>query len=381
MLTLAISLILIAFLACVLGTDGTLPAKVQIPERQLFPVMELDPAFNDIPGGNLGPRAPLAPGRLIEVPTWKNTNTAEGSDHVATLEPSAHPSLSGTLVPSSSRRNGLRTRPPSIHVLEGNPGVTISTLPGSSASRSQFRLPYHLPAFELRGQRWGPYQVGTDRFALQAYPLDLPAFRHLYQGYALRSWKPWNFEHFIANDAFSAAGIRFQPDPSVLLAIRGLIWRSLQTEGIAPRLVSQGETLIQGDYLWPPVEITRFGSDDLDIVRSLLTQRIRQAIAEQISVHSIGRPRLFHLEVIIGHQVRHILMVPARVPRFFDPSRSFADSQPWFFFEGMRATGNRLAFLGATFLPKDVEWVLLKSQTIQVALPSLASVPRSLRPV
>ncbi|GAC94429.1 hypothetical protein PHSY_002000 [Pseudozyma hubeiensis SY62] len=362
----------------VVGTDDAEPGTARIPERQLFPVMELNSAYKAQLEPEIFPSTPMRLDRMIEVPTWRKpvpVKTSNIPDARELAAPSPHTELS-SFPPSQPALGQSSAQLPSTESKEAVAAEQISRPSFPSTSRTTFQSAQQIPAFELRGQKWGPFEIGKDFFALQPYPLDLPALRHLYQGTYFRTWQPWNFEDFVNENGFATRGTRYQPEPPLLQAINSKIWSGLARNGVRAQLVSQQFTAMQGDFLWPPVKVTEAWTNPLDIPDRVRALHIRNAIGDQIRARPPQRPALFHLQVVVGYQARHILMVPAPVQKLVEEWKSTADSQLWLFFEGMRPSherSNRLAFLGAQFLPNGAHQLLLKDRVLEVALASLAA--------
>ena len=358
---------------------------ISIPERELYPVMDRNPAYTGQAGWEKLPIAPVNADRMVSVRSW----AIPDADRVSSLE------RSSSSAPSRMRIASTGTGFDTLHKgdipekvapnldfrpVEEADRFSTGAKPWASSSQSSSGPFDHTPTLKQlpEEQGWVPFQVGAKTFALQAYPLDTPLFRHLYESSSLRPWSPWNFEDFIVDGAFYSTGIRFQPVPAVLGAIRQTIWYELQRIGLRPRRIAPSFGPVEGDYLLPPLHVSAKARDQLDIPSTFLTQRIRQLISHRIPSHSARYPSLFHLEVTVENTVRHILMLPTRSERLVDISRQPSDSELWVFFEGMRLVGkehtfsNRLAFLGVTFLPLGAKRTLLSANVIKVALPSCA---------
>ncbi|SJX62653.1 uncharacterized protein SRS1_16551 [Sporisorium reilianum f. sp. reilianum] len=375
-------IILIALKAapsCVSAFDPP-PSMVRIPELQLFPVTQIHPASSGRLGSGSVAQVATDPSRYVEVPTWSRHHQGEVSSSRDPPTSRAPPVLLDLLPPSQASSRDLTAQDASIPAYHGGPLTVLPVPAGPKAGPNMIHPSHYIPAVrqEPGGQMWGPFGVGMPKFTLQAYPLELPLFKHLYQGAHLEARTPWDFEEFIIDGKFKAAYVRFQPDPAMLRAIHTAIWDQLFSEGIEPRPVSTSGTAVQGDFLWPPVEVVRMPAADLDIPPSIRSQRIRQAISEKMHGHTSSRPRLFHLEVQVQGRIRHVLMVPGRDYRYVHLWRDQDSSQLWLFFEGMRPEffvrkgySNRLAFLGAMFLPKGAEYVLLQANAVKVAFPSI----------
>lgn len=232
--------------------------------------------------------------------------------------------------------------------------------------------------------------MNLPKFTLQPYPREIPFFKHLYQGPHLPPWTPWNFEDFGSEGNLKATLERFQPSPRLLRAIRSRIWDHLQSKGVQPLLVSTQGTAMQGDFLWPPVAVVSTPpAADLDIPPLIRSLRVRQALTEEFSRHSLQDPRFFHLEVNAQSRRRHILMVPGGDLRFVhfmnthEPPLQRPPSQLWLFFEGMRPEllyrnkeSKKPAFLGASFLPSSAELLLLHDNVVQIAFPAHVALVR-----
>ncbi|CDW97087.1 hypothetical protein [Sporisorium scitamineum] len=353
----------------------------RIPELQLFP-----PAFSSRTENAAVPQTLTNPGHLVEALAWPRHAVEEGSgssyaptsrtppvllnllspwqasssnivDHPALQTPPSEISSSNLVAHNPASRTPTLQAPssepiadnPTFQTLEGGP---ITVLPVPSELRGQISVSRYIPAFRQMpgGRTWGPYLVGMPLFLQQSYPLST------YLSFSISTKVP------------------------TLMSVRTTIWDALQSRGVSPGLVSTLGTAMQGDYLWPPVEIVGTRAGALDIPAHMRSQRIRQAISERLGSHSRLNPSLFNLKVQVDGVDRHRLVVPVRDHKFVHVAQAPEASQLWLFFEGVwpnvhygLSASNRLTFLGATYLRRYAEKVLLEANVAKVAFPSLAA--------
>lgn len=236
-----------------------------------------------------------------------------------------------------------------------------------------------------RSGTWGPLQTGADNFAFHSYPLDLANLRHLYTRSDLT---PVNFEDMM-EETFTAgstgpskrrrlrsSGTIFYPEPALLESIQQHIWQNLRGGRIRPQVVDADRPLLEGQYLWPPVQWLAHPADGLGIESEILTTRLRTTVAQRVRAQSRDPampPLLYHMEVRVNGQTRHILMESIKAGHFVDHKKPPVDAKLWFLFEGMvqetqRGRRPRVAFLGATYLPGMSEEKLLEAGAIKPAL-------------
>lgn len=247
-----------------------------------------------------------------------------------------------------------------------------STSHGTPAT--QFSVPRfrHLPS----GNIYGPLTINAERFFLKPYPLDIPFFRHLYSGDELT---PVDFESFDGDRggkrAYRSSESLFRPEPALLEAIQRSIWGPLEQRGVRPQKVLQQRPLEEGEYLWPPTQITSEHARTLSIADTFDHTAFRNRLTYRLYRHTRENPTIFHLNVQHQQATRHIMMF--RVPPGSVLSHTVPENLPsdlWFFFEGYQHAGirrrtNPTAFLGAMFLPKIAEPILSQANVIVPALP------------
>lgn len=295
--------------------------------------------------------------------------------------------------------------------VEADSGVNREVTNEASSSHE----PSEPRAFTLhsarRSGRWGPLKIGESKFSFHPYPLDLINFEHLYDREDLI---PANFEEMMFEDQpvrpgtvndvrrkrLQTSGTIFRPEPAVLESIQQRIWRTLAEANVRPYRVDSEDphnVLVEGQYLWPPVDKLGHPVGAMDIPSNILTLRFRPMVPHRFKVQlkDPSKPvQLFHLEVQSRGLTRHILMSKARSNDFVEHTHAPKDSQLWFFFEGVMqeaSTGarrlmappgakelrRRMAFLGATYLPNKATTVLVRSAVIT---PAFADHLRAMHP-
>ncbi|SPO27285.1 uncharacterized protein UTRI_10402 [Ustilago trichophora] len=219
-----------------------------------------------------------------------------------------------------------------------------------------------IPEFEKDGRKYGPFQVGLWHFEPKPYPIGFP---HIIRPVGFESQIPADFEHYVVR---STQGIQFIPgnfdlsvEPGLLRDIQSFLHRSLEQSGLQPELVSGTTQLKQGDYLWPPVKISKGNPSLLNMLystRSHLHQATRYAL--RMSQSGIP-PKVYHLRVPSAQfGSRHIMMFRGDAVKYTTMSSPSKNSEFWFLNEVMAdRTGKPSYFiLGGTFLPKDAPKIL-----------------------
>ncbi|SPO27282.1 uncharacterized protein UTRI_10399 [Ustilago trichophora] len=248
---------------------------------------------------------------------------------------------------------------------------TSSSLYPMLNSQAEHPAPYyHIPAFEQHpgGRMWGPYTVGEERFSPKTYPLDIPAFEHLYNS---RDIQFQDFEHLYQQGHFRTSGTSFRPDPLALEAIRQKIWTSLrEKQKLEPGIVRADTGLREGEYLWPPVHPT--GVDrKLDMPSGKLLSKLRAAITNRLRTHNHQFQILYHIQVPVKDETRHFLMFSPKTWNVVNHWAEEGGPRPWAFFESYKHTasgsGDRLALAGLTFLPHHSDIYLREAGIITPA--------------
>lgn len=340
------------------ATEPDTPHRALIPLRELIPVMDRSPQYQrGAAQHQAGEQAHLTSGRLVSVPIWQQ-DPSPGVDHSGAV-------LRESMVGDHSNPHEMTQATPPAAI----PWAQSSSEPSTSAARplrAWVQLqPAPLHDTQSQGRPWWDrVRVGKDNFLMEPYPLDIPSFRHLYRTDHLL---PINFEETMHDRSRHSQGIRYHPEPQILAAIRQRIWNQLRSDNIEPRLVA-GLTspLTEGEYLWPPVrgdlrEKLDIPSDSLERLLNVIRNRVRQ--------HSPDSPKLFHMEVPVQGQTRHILMAAPRVKSFVSEAGRWRETTLWFFYEAKaNAVHRRWYFLGATYLPAQARNALLTSEVMRYAV-------------
>lgn len=274
----------------------------------------------------------------------------------------------------STSSNGLHIHPnEGMPELGTCPWVEVDSIAGTG--RGEEEVECQIPKFRHDGRVWGPYPVGSSRFDPQPYHLQRPLFEPLYRP---SRYEPLDIESFLQEKnarnwrMLETRGNVFVPEPRLLQDIQQSIWARLEPRGIRGMTGAKG--LQEGQWLWPPSEIAADGSG-LKMSQYLLSQRLRSALKARFKRHYRSRkkwPTLFRLTVPSNQGERRILMVSAHAPGYVSNPVMLEDSKLSLFYEGVRHEGYRkVAFFGATFLPKAAKKVLLPSQTIRPAFEQL----------
>ncbi|KAJ1017981.1 hypothetical protein NDA13_006589 [Ustilago tritici] len=359
------------------------PARmVEIPMEQALPVPERYGVHNV--GGD----------RIVRVRTWPAPATAQRTDGSSEAASRSAQEAGGSrhLVSLAPAPPEPGDRRPVFQTLDGEP---LRWNFDTSAASSSTRLPETrqiIPKFIQveSGRAWGPLPIGVEKFSLKSYPVDIPLFEHLY-GHT--HTVPANFENFVTDrpkrpyyqdaDTFpnepaapaekriGTKGMSYRPEPAVLQAVHDTIWQPLRQGGMQPEKLDQSD-VFEGEYLWPPVQA---GSNSKHLIpKSTFLDRYRSAITLNFRNALSGGPSLFHLEVNVKGQIRHILMFPTisgfHVRQIHTPSTSAL----WLLYEGRiippgwRHQGQqKFAFLGATYLPKNAHDYLQNHGVLRVA--------------
>lgn len=273
----------------------------------------------------------------------------------------------GSMSPSHHQTSAMPADQATQSVLDrAGPSASSSLFPMPDSQAEQ-PAPYEHPAFEQGGRTWGPYVLGEEKFSPVTYPLDISAFKHLYDSDGIQFQ---NFEHLYQQGLLVTSGTSFRPDPLALKAIYQKIWTSLkEKQQLEPDVVRDDSKLLEGEYLWPPVLPT--GVDrKLDMPSDKLLSKLRSSITSRLKTHNQQSPKLYHIEVAVNGETRHYLM--------FSPKTWYAVShwaedegpRPWAFLESYKqlASGsNRLALAGMTFLPHHSDVYLRDAGTITPA--------------
>ncbi|KAJ1021977.1 hypothetical protein NDA18_005214 [Ustilago nuda] len=283
-------------------------------------------------------------------------------------------------------------RRPAFQTLDGEPLRWIFDTSAASSSTAPPGTRKIIPQFlhVESGRAWGPLPIGNEKFSMKSYPLDIGFFHHLY-GDTLAV--PTDFEGFVtdrpirptytdtvifpnqpatpAQKRIDASGTSYRPEPAVLQAVHDTIWQSLGQYGIQPRILPQSD-VFEGEYLWPPVEAH---SDSQHLFpMSTFLQRFRATISTKFRSALWGDSSLFHLNVDVNGQIRHILMFPTISGYYVKHTNTPLKSMLWLLYEGMTVSSNRgrrgrrqLSLLGATYLPKKAPNYLQESGVLRVA--------------
>ncbi|KAJ1584157.1 hypothetical protein NDA11_005435 [Ustilago hordei] len=294
----------------------------------------------------------------------RSAQEAAASRHLASLAPAP---------PEPGNRR------PAFQTPDGKPLRWISDTSAASSSTGPPGTRKIIPQFlhVESGRVWGPLPIGDEKFSMKSYPLDIGFFHHLY-GDTLAV--PADFEGFVTDrpihpsyrdtDTFpnqpaapvqkriDASGTSYRPEPAVLQAVHDAIWQPLGQSGIRPGKLPQSD-VFEGEYLWPPVEAH---SDSQHLFpMSTLLQRIRAIISTKFRSALSGDPSLFHLNVDVNGQIRHILMFPTVSGYYVKHTNTPLTSTLWLLYEGMTVSSDggrwgrrQLSLLGATYLPKEV---------------------------
>ena len=241
----------------------------------------------------------------------------------------------------------------------------------ASSSQNARGAEFLIPAFRHHDQLLGPYSIGARGFEPKAYPIKISVFQHLY---STGNPASVDFETFLnarASDLgkqLRTHGNAFRPEPQRLLEIQHTIWTSLKAHGRKPHIVSPEADLPlrEGEWLWPPTEFTP-DQKALQVPEQILQLRYRKSITKRFNSHFLPDPTMYHLTVPTFGANRHILAFPVAAKDYLSHRIPARSSQLWFFFEGMRDGVNKMVFLGASFLPKESERILLQSGTIKPA--------------
>ncbi|SPO27265.1 uncharacterized protein UTRI_10382 [Ustilago trichophora] len=351
------------------GTSHSEPRldHVFAPEHYFYPVQESDPAYRGEPGWELRPNTPTRSNRPIGFrPDSLGYTAYEAKLHGMTL---SHPSSSAfpenqapgpDLASSWQPGQGSTSR-----MLDGTSLPLQPGHAGSSYQASDFQRP-------LEQQQGGAYILGSDKFSMHTYPLDLPAFKHLYSDDGALFE---NFERHFDGIQLISRGTVFRPDPEILRAIQHQIWKQLASKGVHPKPVSPDIPLHEGEYLWPPVEASQTFAGQLEISPYRLGKKLRKTISRRLDTHSGKEPRLFRMDLKMGSDTRHILMFPVRHADFVGGSVTAPGPSPWLFYEGVTYGGARhphqeifrLAVLGSTYLPQGTEAHLRGANILEIA--------------
>ncbi|KAJ1584217.1 hypothetical protein NDA11_006759 [Ustilago hordei] len=296
--------------------DGEPSARVQIPERLLLPVGDQ----------NLAREGVFQP-----VPSWlRYTPQYEWPTDLPAAQPG--PVGAGEARASSSRQ-------PEEDEVSSQPS----------------RVPSN-PSLSL-GKNW---------FSMQSYTLDMPELQSFYHG---DNFEPVNFEDLYTNGRVHTSGAIYRPDPQVLRAIQGQIWPVLKVEGLIQNKVSPKYNLKHGEYLWPPFQPGPSGVTSLDL-RPKLAEELRLRITNRMKQHKQDTPNMYQMQVNVGRNTHHVLMLTGRSNDYFDEEVHLPQSELWLFYESGKVNGEqkpKVAFLGASFLPLGAKDLLVEKKVAWIA--------------
>ena len=184
------------------------PQFVTIPEAELYPVIDRNPAYTGQSGRGGMSKAAIVPNRVIRVPTWPREQDRDSVSHAAGTSKTMNvpPTAIG-----EQRINEDYSQALGSHLQDATPeilqmDVDLPVIPSDEKQILAFRD-------TSSGRLWGPFRIGANTFSRQAYPLDLPAFKHLYHS---EDVVPTNFEEFLSGNHYRSVGTTFRPEPSVL---------------------------------------------------------------------------------------------------------------------------------------------------------------------
>ncbi|SPO26934.1 uncharacterized protein UTRI_10402_B [Ustilago trichophora] len=216
--------------------------------------------------------------------------------------------------------------------------------------------------FEKDGRKYGPFTVGLSHFEPKPYPIGFP---HISRPEALRLQRPVNFEDYAVSYKkgfqFAPGAVDFSMEPGLLRDIQAALHKLLEQSGRQPEFVSGTPQLKQGDYLWPPVQVSAKEPKVLDM-HPRLKQHLHEAARFALRMsRSEEPPKIYHLQVPSArYGYRHIMMLPGDPVKFTTMHEPSANSEFWFMNEVM-ADGEKSPTylnLGGTFLPKDFPEIL-----------------------
>ncbi|GAC94427.1 hypothetical protein PHSY_001998 [Pseudozyma hubeiensis SY62] len=252
-------------------------------------------------------------------------------------------------------------------------------------SRSPWRLPSLLPArkgpdahtltpiyTDSAGIEWGPYRLSPDRFQLNYYPPTIPTLSHLYRPDGTVSME---FIPYPAGKQFPWSPIVYRPEPEVLQNLHSLIVGHLRKVGWSARSIVPDQKLFrEGMWLWPPLERYR---NSLQMPSRMLEGKLLRIPGTRLRRAIKTHKNLFMLKIQTAEGIRHVLATTTNKAHIFTPvyTGREGNSKLWLFYErrwnAFTASSGRsgTAFLGAMFLPKGTESLLLDSGDMKVLLP------------
>ncbi|SPO26928.1 uncharacterized protein UTRI_10399_B [Ustilago trichophora] len=336
-----------------------------VPEHEFLPVPWSNPSDGVQHGWGQAYNVPSSGSRLFPVLTELAPTSSSGSKANLEITSTSQPSTSALPADQAPQSALDRVAPSTSSSLF--PTMDSQAVPGTPGQPNPYD---HIPAFQQHpeGRIWGPYALGGELFHPVAYPLNIPAFEHLYDDDGVTFL---DFENLYQRGQFRASGMRFRPEPSALEAIHEKIWASLKEhQKLEPGIVRGETNLLEGEYLWPPVYQT--GVDGrLNMPSNTLLRKLRSAITYRLKTHSRETPRMYHIEATVKGNKRHFLMFPPKTWNFVNHWAEDEGPRPWVYLESYKqpASGSRdpLAFLGLTFLPHHADEHLLKNGIITPA--------------
>lgn len=231
----------------------------------------------------------------------------------------------------------------------------------------------YIPAYtDSAGIRWGPFPLHPSNFQLEYYRLNEPALAHLYQpdgSVPIRFEKPSG----IPGTRLRWVPGVYRPEPEVLRQLRSKIIGTLRTTGWSGKEVHPSNShFYEGMYLWPPLQRSLSG---YKMPTDILEGRIITVPSSRLRRQVRAPPNLFEIKLDTPEGPRYILATSIVKNEMFTAlSPRDIDSKLWLFYERRQVTvprrvGKSTAFLGAMFLPKEAQRVLLESGGMTYFLP------------
>jgi len=243
------------------------------------------------------------------------------------------------------------------------PALDASQAAGEGSSSQR---PDHVRSIDSEGRQLGPFNAAADKYQpFQALPyrLDIPHLSHLY---APDETMPVDFAAPgpFGEVKLNVKPLHYRPEPQVLASIHQTIVNHLRERGIRiSKVYGAPESLYEGMFLWPPVIPTSSG---LQFPAQSLDERYARIPLQRLRNRIVGTPNVYRLVVPSPEGDRYVMMMTLR-PAAYTTLIQETDSDLWLFYEGRRKVDmlrNRLALLGAMFLPKSAKDVLLASNVI-----------------
>ena len=207
-----------------------------------------------------------------------------------------------------------------------------------------------------------PLQIGGHWFHMRSYPLDMPELQKFYHN---DNFKPVDFEKLYKNGGKTSGRI-YRPDPQVLHAIQASIWPVLKQDGLEQKGVTPDYTVKHGEYLLPPF---RRGPAGLDLQPELV-EDLRNRISSRMKYHSQDHPKVYLMEVNVDGSKRQVIMLTGRSQDYLDKKVHLPQSEFWLFYESAKVNRKnpvKVAFLGASFLPKGAKDLLVDNGVVRAA--------------